>query len=387
MKKFGLVALVAGLVIAFAVPALAFTIDGAKGEKMYIGGIMFTDIGYWNRSKELVSGVAGSSTMDDQTQFFLNVPGNSRVRGSLEINKVGGYWELGNGGNVIGSSGSGAGVNNSVETRKLYGYYNFGPFQILAGKNDGHLFSINPYQLLGQSFNHNWGYGWGGMYDFRNPQIRFTHNVSKDISYLITLLNPTVYVNQTRTSYSAVPQVAAKVIMNFGAVTLYPAGVYNTVKWDKMPSGFDDSLTSWYAVLPVKVAAGAFTGLFQFGYGQNIKSLLDKESAFQEYQVVNGAIKNTTGMNGYIDLSYKVGPATPHIYFGFDNAKNSDAYKVGDDNNTRMMYGASVMYKVADGFNIIPEFTFYDYGKKPNDASKPDIGKEWMGGVQFQFIF
>ena len=38
MKKLGLLAFILGLVIAFAMPALAFTIEGAKGEKMYIGG-------------------------------------------------------------------------------------------------------------------------------------------------------------------------------------------------------------------------------------------------------------------------------------------------------------------------------------------------------------
>ncbi len=38
MKKLGLFALISGLVIAFAMPVLAFTIEGAKGEKMYIDG-------------------------------------------------------------------------------------------------------------------------------------------------------------------------------------------------------------------------------------------------------------------------------------------------------------------------------------------------------------
>jgi hypothetical protein len=382
MKKLGLFALVMGLIIAFAMPSLAFTIDGAKGQKMYIGGIFLTDTGYWTRSKEM------TGTGEDQTQFFMTVPNHSRIRGSLQVGNVGGYWELGNGGSVLGATGSGAGTNNLIETRQLYGYYNFGNCQILAGKKDGYLFSLVPNQVLGVLNDyHVYGFGWGSTYDIRNPQIQFSQNISKQFGYKITLLNPAVYVDQTRTSYSSIPQIAAKVSLNFGMVSMFPAATYNTVKWDKMPSGYDDSLTSWYALLPVRVQAGAFVGQFQIGYGQNKASLLTLNSSFQQYQRVNGAIKNTTGIDGFIDLAYAVGAATPHIYFGYDNAKNSDAWKTGDDNNTRMMYGASVSYKVADGFYLVPELTFYDYGKIPNTAAKTDIGKEWLGGVQFQFIF
>ena len=40
---------------------MAFTIDGAKGEKMYIGGTFMTDFGYWDRSKELIAGMPGQN--------------------------------------------------------------------------------------------------------------------------------------------------------------------------------------------------------------------------------------------------------------------------------------------------------------------------------------
>ena len=89
-------------------------------------------------------------------------------------------------------------------------------------------------------------------------------------------------------------------------------------------------------------------------------------------------------------MAYTFGPATPHLYFGYDNEKNSDIYGKlpnSDDNNTRMMYGASINYMIAPQFYVIPEFTYYDYGKSPILANKPDIGKEWIGGVQFRFVF
>jgi hypothetical protein len=57
-------------------------------------------------------------------------------------------------------------------------------------------------------------------------------------------------------------------------------------------------------------------------------------------------IKKSAG--AHIDLSYTFGPTTPHIYFGYNNAKDSDEWKIKDNNNIRIMYGASIDYKVSD---------------------------------------
>ena len=44
MKKLAIFALVLGLAVAFAVPAFAFKIEGAKDQKFYFGAQIFTDI-------------------------------------------------------------------------------------------------------------------------------------------------------------------------------------------------------------------------------------------------------------------------------------------------------------------------------------------------------
>lgn len=405
MKKLGLLALILGLVIAFAMPALAFTIDGAKGQKMYIGGTFMTDFGYWHRDKELIGGPG--TKLSERTEFFTSVPNHSTLRGTLQVGNVGGYWEFGMGGNLLSTTNVSTDItaenNKYIETRQIYGFYNFGNCQILAGKTHGQIYSVVPWQVMGVWQNgHVYGFGWGAIYDQRNTQVRFTQNVTKMVGYQISLVQPQEYFDTTlvapqNKSYAYMPQVAAKVMLNFGVVSLFPAFAYQNVKWDNVPNNFDDNMSSWYGVLPVKVKVAGFTGTFQGGYGMNLGmgnsasgaggGLLTLQSSFHGYGRVNGKIKDTTGINGFVDLAYTFGPATPHIYFGYDNAKNSDLWKVGDDNITRMMYGASIDYKVADAFYVIPEFTYYDYGKAPGVASKPDLGKEWIGGVQFRFNF
>jgi hypothetical protein len=382
MKKALIFALVLGLAVMFAVPAFAFKIEGAKDNNFYFGGLMLTDVGAWNRSKELAPG--GKS---DRTEFILDVPRHSRVRGSVEVGKVGGFFEIRLGGDRQTTNPAFFG-GAEIEGAKLYGWYTFGNCTLLAGKTDGHVYSVAPGQNLGlQNNNHVAGFGWGNIYDNRDTQIRFSQNISKAFGYDISLVQPQYYTDSTIQSYATVPMVAAKLRMNFGVVSLMPAGYYQYVKWDNLPGGFDDNMSSWFTVLPVVVKAGAFTGTFQVGYGQNTTSPLALQGGFHQYRRDGaGKVKNTTTLNGFVDLAFNAGPVIPHLYVGYDKAENTDVY-VGDKYNVRMMYGASLNWKIADSFYIVPEFTYYDYGKSPTTAGNPDLGKEWLGGVQFQFVF
>jgi hypothetical protein len=101
----------------------------------------------------------------------------------------------------------------------------------------------------------------------------------------------------------------------------------------------------------------------------------------------SGRIKNTKGTHGFADLAHTFGPATFHIYFGQENTKNSNEWKIGDDDMTRRMFSASIDYRVAGDFYVIPVLTYYDWGNSLDVASKPDINKEWIGGLQFRLVF
>ncbi len=101
----------------------------------------------------------------------------------------------------------------------------------------------------------------------------------------------------------------------------------------------------------------------------------------------SGRINDTTGTHGIVDLAHTIGPATPHIYLSLENTKNNNEWKVGDDDITRMMFGASIDYKVTDTFYVAPVFTYYDWSKQLEVASNSDINKEWIGGLQFRVVF
>ena len=110
----------------------------------------------------------------------------------MEAGNAGMLWEFGMGGTRNPSSY--AGVQYSwVETRLLYGWYNFGNCQILAGKNHGQIYSVVPWQVMGVWDNgHVYGFGFGAVYDGRSTQVRFTQNVTKQVGWMISLVEPTV---------------------------------------------------------------------------------------------------------------------------------------------------------------------------------------------------
>ena len=399
MKKLGLFALVMGLVMAFALPAFSFTYEGAKEGKLYIGGSAVTDLGYWNRSKEFAA--AGWGGNSDQTQLIFDLTRATQLRTSFEMGNAGAYFELGYGRDNIAAQKQTEAANgadkswayNYAETRRIYGYYKFGNCEFRAGKDTGSFTALYPAQMIGYNNNgHIVLVGWGSLWDDRSVQARFSQDISKTFGYQVSIIQPAVYAEKPAAtnidSYAVLPRMDAMFKLNFGVVSLFPAVSFQTVKWDNLPSGADDSLTTWAAQLPLKVLAGPFTGLFSVGMGQNISGQYSAtESAFQKYgRTADGKIKNTTGIFGFIDLSYTAGPVTPHLIFGYDQAKNDDIY-VGDKSNTRLAYVANVFYKVSPNFTIIPEFGYYDYGKNPAVVGNPDIGKEWLGGVQFNFSF
>ena len=410
MKKTLFFALILGLAVMFAVPASAFKIESPKETIFQFGAWIATDLGVWHRSKELWNG------KNDNTQTILDLPRWSRVYGSLEVGDVGAYWDFRLGGNQqLSNLGIFPYANGYyfVETAKFYGWYTFGNCTILAGKTDGHVYSVLPYQILGwDNFFHMGGMGWGGIYDQRDTQVRFSQNVSRAFSYDISLVQPIYYQdNGTLTqgtpgaaaavqSYASIPLLAAKLLINFTWLSLMPAGYIQYVKWDNLPATPlkttpDDHMTSWTVVLPIVVKAGAFKGTFQGAYGENMGSRipfaggpLAVQSVYHGYgRTSAGAIKNTRGMNAFMDLAYTSGPFTPHFYLGWDKAQNSDIYVFGEDYNQRLMYGVSVNWKIANNFYLIPELTYYNYGKDPTKPKNPDLGTEWLGGVVFLFVF
>lgn len=437
MKKLGLFAFVMALVVAFALPAFAYTVEGAKGERFTMGGVMSYDLGYRNVNKDYATVAAfGTYGGKDNTRFFTGLDywsniyalfnvGNASFFARFYVNSdVGSYNKLIN--DTLAYSGTEfQNQRDIVLLDTYYGSYKFGPMTLSAGKQEGSTVSWGMSQRLGYTPSgggHVAGIAYGFVYDQKYPQLRIKHDISKIFAYQISLVQtgtyaeplatttaagttttiingttttiPTTATTGIRQSYADYPMIAAKVMLNFGMVQLNPAAAYQRVKWDNLQAGWDTDMTAWLARLPVKFIMGPFTAQGEMTYGQNLgapssnfANICSGEASFGGYQRINGQIKNANTWAGFLDLAFTFGPVTPHIYGGFTRSSNSDFYKVGDSDNTRTIYGINAYYTVTPNFLIIPEFLVSDLGTVPGVASKPKLGGDWLGGVNFSFFF
>jgi hypothetical protein len=414
MRKLAIFALVLGLVIAFAVPAMAFRIEGPKDTKFYFGGRLLLDTGAWSLSKERT--VAYGVVNQDRTQFFMNIPQHSMITGVVEAGNTGFLWEIRYGRDNLTAHEQGdtasttpnigaADKNNRLnylEAAKFYGWYKFGNCRIMAGKGDQWLTSVGNGQNLGIAMGHILLYGWGNFYDDRSAQIRFEQNINKSFSYAISAVQPaygdvnvaTAVPGVTRNvdSYAQFPLLAVKFTMNFGPVTLFLPFAWSQVEWDDLPNGYDNSVTYWLAGVQGRVTAGAFTATFGGNWSQNqaifngaYNNVANPYSA--PIRGADGTVKNGRNLAGFIDLAFKAGTFTPHLFFGYDYSNNTDAFKEGNDYNARYAVGVAADWAVSPNFLIRPEFAYYNYGERPGDRLKPSLGTEWLLGMQFAFLF
>ncbi|MCJ7833097.1 MAG: hypothetical protein MUQ20_01765, partial [Deltaproteobacteria bacterium] len=373
MKKLGMFVFVMALVVAFALPAFAYTVEGAKGERFTMGGVLSYSIGYRNTNKDYNTYVAPSAGGLDKTELGMGVDYWSILYAQYTVGPASFYWRLYVNQDVgkynkINDDSMTYGATEYTNRRDFiasdvfFGSYTFGNIVFSAGKMEQSTQTLGMSQRLGYTPSlggHVAGIAYGYVYDQKYPQLRFRHNISKQFAYQISLVQAGTYAEAVssstvagtttfinagttytvpttanagiRQSYSTIPMIAGKLIMNFGPVSLYPAFAYQQVQWDVLTAGWDTSMTAWLFRVPVKVAVGPFAGSFEITYGQNLgggsqmANICSGEASYGGYQRnAAGKILNSNTLAGFVDLSMKFGDVTPHIYYGQTTSSNTD---------------------------------------------------------------
>jgi hypothetical protein len=387
-----MVALVA--LVAFTAPAWA---TEAPGPSFTVQGRMLTDLGYHNNSKELTN-----NKKEDVTSAFVNLANTSYLRATFtSVDKsTGGMVELGLNSKINNQEG--------VSLRFAYGWWKVGNCRLYAGQTDNWLGStaFAPKQYLGQTEGGkntltNWGYIYGG----RNPQAGFQWE-SGMFGVQLALVQPGAEkvptVAATQDLYANVPRVDFALMFKAGGLLVQPGIGWSQLKLEKAATGGDDTFTSWIGILPVKFAMGPFTAKAEVHYGQNNDaewsggrlSGLGSLPLSMPYTKSDGKIEDTKQVGGFLALEYKIIPAWEVTAgFGIDKL-NNDAWKTTvakggagwkEDNYTRTAWFLALPYEVTKNFKIHPEFAYYNYGDNVKDGK--DFGTEWIGGLQFQFVF
>lgn len=404
MKKLFVIGMAALLLVAFTVPAMA---------KVKIGGIIFTDFYYLDRDKENAAFRGVGDGTDSYNVTGIQVPNITRLyaRWTNEDN-VGMYIEFGlgqDGGNLDFSASNGASL------RHAYGWWDVNPmFQIMAGKSTTPFSPLNPSQLLGtRSGSLNIiGVGYGDYYAGRFAQVRGTFKFGKMARLEVALVDPNgTQAGGTIDTYNqwpagpwydytsnntTIPRVDVSLPLYLGPIHLYPGFLWQNRTVDG-PVSFDgshvdDSVTTWIGTIGMKAGFGPFGFAGEFNYGENWANTRGLAGVTGP-SLISGAslktdnsIENAETYSFWLDLSYKMGPITPHLIYGQMKTKNK--FDTLDIEARSQMFGVSVPIDLAKGFRIRPELMWYDDGDIDVDGhGSADLGKYAIYGVQFQITF
>jgi hypothetical protein len=429
MKKLAIFLFVTVLGIALALPAYSFTFTGEKGASFTIGGSLRYDIGYRHTDKDYNTNVNPIYGTDERTNFFSGLSQSTNIYGVFSMGDVSGNFVLTtqSSNEAYFKQNNDLALNSPYSTSSnswsaffnqkdngffdvVYGTYKFGNCSIQAGKLLPLLVVQAPAATLGYTLgagSHIVGIAWGFIYDNKYPGIRYTQVINKNFNFGIQLIEPGTFAENIgpalgstsivlRESYAQFPAIAARVGLNFGPVSLNPGALYQQLKFNNLPSGYDDKVDSYEFRLPVRLTFGAFTALLEGVYGQNLgggssnSNVSASEPTYASYfRNSSGGIQNGHTLNGWIDLSYRIGPVTPHVYYGTTKSYNEDHFKgaASGDNDTRWFTGINAFWSITPNFVVVPEFSLYDLGQVPGLPVTVKLGQDWLAGIQFQFNF
>jgi len=388
MKKLFVLMVAVMALVAFSAPAWAA--DTVPGPSVTVNGRILTDLGYQNLSKELTT-----NKKDDVTTAFINVAGHSYLRGVFTSadKTTGGFIELG--------LASKLGSSETTSLRYAYGWWKVGNCRLLAGHTDGWLGSLayHPKQYLGVSQDAKLLLGqWGYKYSGRHPQVRFEY-MAGNFGFSLAVVQPAAEVLPTVTgadTYASLPRFDLAFDINFGGLKLMPAFGISQVKFQGVPSGYDDNVTTWIAMLPFKFTMGPFTAKFQAYTGNNLDieysgNLLAATQSFQRSLPAydsKGKVQDTKETGGFLSFEYQIGQLELVAGYGMVKVEN-DLWKKSNgyakEDNTRNAWFVAFPYQITKNFSIHPEFSYYNYGDLLTTGK--EAGNEWLMGVQFRFVF
>jgi hypothetical protein len=376
MKRLLRVLVAIAIVFVFAVPALA---------DFKMGIIALTDIGWFHRDEDR------TNVTDDTTTAFVDIPRHSRIYGKFSNENMGGYTEIGvgQGGTATGSSG------NRVIFRKLYGFYKYGYFQLTAGQTEpmGAARYTASQQMGEEEGNHFLLAGWGSLYQ-RIPQVDLEYR--RGLWYWGIGASEIVHTfdasgNTGGQESSPVPRTDVVVGIRTKPLeaTLTGSFAFNTFTNEKPTA--DDDAQAWHLSLNTDIRLGMCELRIHPYYGQNVGNFnyAYMSPASSMFFDAEGVAHDTDNYGGFVDLTIGGEPFLVHLMSGYAVSEN-DFFRTknprGKDEEKRWSWAVRGAYTVGSNFVLSPEFSWYDYGDDVLGDGE-DAGTEWLGGVQFQFVF
>jgi len=346
MKKQLVILSAVAAVTAFAVPAMAET-------TLYGSARMAT---FYNMADD--KGAVGKTAGFDE-----HLQGNSRFGANFSNDAVSGKVELG----------------TAVNTRLLYGTYNFGGGKLTVGQDYNSY-----YTFVAQTHGDDNGFnGYGALWDTRQAQIR----VNMNNGLYFAAITPTGNVNGTPAASGAIvpnAEASSNIKLYLPKLNVGYAGKAGAISYNAGVVGqtfknvtINEQVNALLGYVNGKAGFGATTLMFNLSYAQNAGNM-----GFLGRQVYSTAAKkNSQGFEGYVQLTQKLSDTlSANAGLGYVTDKVSGAAHADD----KMSFFVNAPITLAKNVYITPEISYYDEMKSATGASQ---AKSTAIGAQFRIDF
>jgi hypothetical protein len=310
---------------------------------------------------------------DNDSDVQWDWGGNSRFGAKVKAENVSGLME-------IGIRSTAAGGDQTVNSRRLYGEWNFGAGKFKVGKdytpvaqfNSGQAFGDNPVGSLDNGL-----LGQGAFYGGRQGQLALSFG-----GFTVALITPsgTVLAGVTAGEVDEyLPKIEAKWGMSLDMFSFNIMGGYQTYKID----GPNEDVNSYVIGGDAAVTFGPAYIKAALSYSQNGGNAGWTAGAgvFQ-----GGNIEDTDTLQGDLIAGFKfTDMVTFEAGFGYvDNSYDANGFK---DNSPWEVYGQAVI-ALAPGVWVIPEIGYRDNDQYAGGGSNgDDAGSRMYVNAKWQIDF
>lgn len=422
MKKFFIVAIVALVCLGLTMPAVA---------KVKVGGRITQDVTYYSANDSRTRSIAAlagagvpafpTAAINPDSSFSsvdITLPrplNRLNVAYSNDDNTIRGFIEVRGGTQPDSLDTKGGDMLN----------WNYAWIDWVLSPNDFIRFGRQtqtwairaPSQMVGWGRGHIVGnnFGNGGHGGTSRDGVRWFHTFSDTVKLEVMLLDPDTDGMEAIKAFSpavfggatanvleenVIPRIDVGLPLNFGSFRLWPSVTYLSQKYDQGAPGTEDTIDIWGFALGAQFKTGPITidGEITIGENLGVGNYVGAAGAVpMGWNSGSGAGAGADSINDakvtawWLDVGWKIGPATIHGIVGSYKMKREDDPTAASTNAdwTRWMYGLSVPIAVAKGFTIRPELMGYDLDTDATigNTSTVDYGKEYVLGVQFVLVF
>jgi len=355
------------LVVAFAVPV------GAVGWDFYGSVRMQT----FSESQDAnMSRQETQPNFDDRDSRWAFNP-VSRVGATVQNGDIGGRFEYGH-------------TSSNVSLRRLYGTWNFGPGELLVGKEFTPL-----HFVANQVYDNDWGLrGFGGLFTFQ-PMIQVKVDGFKLAFVSPNTGDPTNMAAggaNARTEYDTTyPKIEASYTFAMDTFSLRVFGGWNAfevIGTNTADKEYD--VTSYLYGVAGVVNMGPVTLKAMIWNGQNVGlyglTTNHEVDCTPDWTAAVDNVRDNNGYGGIASIGVKINDVIG-VELGSGYVTGEDDVIGNDNNDDAWAVYLQAPITLAQGVTVVPEIGQYDYKKNDTVGNSLDQGDETYFGAKWQINF